>query len=335
MAALLLQLAQRIAQCAQFGFAFLDRAEPGRTLGPGFVRGRFSVGREGGLFLDRNFSIAAFLRLRRELAFITGDIGPARYNKVHQFSLARGHRLALRFQTFVTLARGRNRESQIVQSLERLFFLSSRALFVGLGGALRSLLFRKFSARSIQFAFEFCDAFAGGLDLLLERFLFGLEAIDLAFGFFFFGLQQRDFVGGSRLRQMRALILRAGFVQLARSNFDIRFRLIAFLDENLADRFVSRSAKLRNKQRGLPELLFRQPPENFFGAARVFQYHRVQIPAERRFDRGNKFRIDVHLRDQRTDDRFSKALRIVQAFENCLRTLGQSFALGIKLTQNL
>ena len=98
---------------------------------------------------------------------------------------------------------------------------------------------------------------------------------------------------------------------------------------------MSRSAKLRNKQRGLPELLFRQPPENFFGAARVLQYHRVQIPAERRFDRGNKFRIDVHLRDQRTDDRFSKALRIVQAFENCLRTLGQSFALGIKLTQNL
>src|SRR5437763_1201990 len=83
----------------------------------------------------------------------------ARCNKVHQFSLARGHWLALRFQTFVTLARGRNRESQIVQSLERLFFLSSRALFVGLGGALCSLLFRKFSARSIQFAFEFGDAF--------------------------------------------------------------------------------------------------------------------------------------------------------------------------------
>ena len=237
------------------------------------------------------------------------------------------------------------------------------------------------------------------------------------------------------MRQMGALILRASFVQLARSSFDIRFRLIAFLDENLAlvrglglfsfqrghahfafeqrvgfhraapaennslhrdefaverchreggfiflageglvefgenedaaeqlanhrlnctrcddfingpgqrtfgqtlaDRFVSRSAKLRNKQRGLPELLFRQPPENFFGAARVLQYHRVQIPTQRRFDRGNKSRIDVDLRDERTNDRFSKALRVVQAFENCPRTLGQSFALGIKLTQNL
>ena len=385
--------------------------------------------------LDRNFSIAAFLRLRRELAFITGDIGAARCNKFHQFSLASGHWLALRFQTFVTLPRGRNRESQIVQSLKRLFFLSSRALFVGLGGALCSFLLRKFNAPSIQFAFEFGDAFAGGLDLLLESFLFGLETIDLAFGFFFFGLEQRNFVGGSRMRQMGALILRASFVQLARSSFDIRFRLIAFLDENLAlvrglglfsfqrgyahfafeqrvgfhsaapaennslhrdefaverchreggfiflageglvefgenedaaeqlanhrlnctrcddfingpgqrtfgqtlaDGFVSRSAKLRNKQRGLPELLFRQPPENFFGAARVLQYHRVQIPTQRRFDRGNKSRIDVDLRDERTNDRFSKALWVVQALENCPRTLGQSFALGIKLTQNL
>src|SRR5438046_9722421 len=103
MAALLLQLAQRIAQCAQFGFAFLDRAEPGRTLGPGFVRGRFSVGREGGLFLDRSVSIAAFLRLRRALAFITGGVGPARRNGVHQLSRGRGTWLALAVQAFPTL----------------------------------------------------------------------------------------------------------------------------------------------------------------------------------------------------------------------------------------
>src|SRR5207245_5601957 len=86
-------------------------------------------------------------------------------------------------------------------------------------------------------------------------FLFGLETIDLAFGFFFFGLEQRNFVGGSRMRQMGALILRASFVQLARSSFDIRFRLIAFLDENLA---LVRGLGLFSFQRGYAHFAFEQ-----------------------------------------------------------------------------
>src|SRR2546422_434910 len=80
MAAFLLQLTERIAQAAQLGFPFLHCPEPNGTLGRDFVRGRFRFGCARGLFLDRNFSVAVFLCLRRELAFVTGDIGPAGRN---------------------------------------------------------------------------------------------------------------------------------------------------------------------------------------------------------------------------------------------------------------
>ena len=80
MAAFFLQLAERIAQAAQFGFPFLHCPEPNGTLGRDFVRGRFRFGCARGLFPDRNFSVAVFLCLRRELAFVTGDIGPAGRN---------------------------------------------------------------------------------------------------------------------------------------------------------------------------------------------------------------------------------------------------------------
>src|SRR5438067_10982732 len=57
------------------------------------------------------------------------------------------------------------------------------------------------------------------------------------------------------MRQMGALILRASFVQLARSSFDIRFRLIAFLDASLA---LVRGLGLFSFQRGHAHFAFKQ-----------------------------------------------------------------------------
>ena len=98
---------------------------------------------------------------------------------------------------------------------------------------------------------------------------------------------------------------------------------------------MRRSAELRNEKRSLPKFLFRQSRNDFFGALRVVQYHRVQISAERGFDCRNKFGFDIDLGDERTDDRGTIARGIVQAFEHGLRTLGESFTFGVELTQNL
>ena len=80
--------------------------------------------------------------------------------------------MALRFQTFVTLSRGRDRQPQIVQRLECFFLLSSRAFFILFGSGLLGFVFSEFVARCIQIAFELGYAFAGRFDLLLERYLF-------------------------------------------------------------------------------------------------------------------------------------------------------------------
>ncbi len=47
--------------------------------------------------------------------------------------------------------------------------------------------------------------------------------------------------------------------------------------QTLSDRLMRRNAKFRNEQRGLPKFLSREPPENFFGAMRVFQNNRVKV----------------------------------------------------------
>ncbi len=230
------------------------------------------------MFLDRNFSIAAFLCLRRELAFIIGDIGASCRNQFHEFGVTRGHRLALRFQTFVALPRGCDRQSQIVQCLERFFLLRARAFFILFGSGLLGLVFSKLVARGIQFVFEFCHAFAGCFNLLLERRLFRFEIVDLTLGLFFFGLQQRNFVCRGRLREMRCLILRTSFVQLARGSFNIRLRLIALLDEDLA---LVRAFGFFFCQRCHARFAFKQ---------RV-RFHRA-APAENNSLRRNEFAIE-------------------------------------------
>ena len=91
---------------------------------------------------------------------------------------------------FVALTRGRDCESQIVQSFECFLFLSARALFVVLRIALRRFLFREFVADGVQFAFQLSHALIGCLNLLLECRLFCFEVVDLALGLFLFRFQQ-------------------------------------------------------------------------------------------------------------------------------------------------
>ena len=98
---------------------------------------------------------------------------------------------------------------------------------------------------------------------------------------------------------------------------------------------MSRSAELRREQCGLSQFLFGQAINNLLGALPVLQNHRVQIPPKRRFDRRNKFSIDIDLTNERTDNQIAKTIGIVQAFEHGLRTLRESFAFRIELTQNL
>src|SRR5262249_27738743 len=104
--------------------------------------------------------------------------------------------------------------------------------------------------------------------------------------------------------------------------------------QTLADGFVRRSAEFWNEQSSLPKFLLGEPGDNIFGALCVLRDNRVQISAERGFDRRNKFWIDIDLSNERADDRSTIALGVVQTFEDSLRPLSESFAFGIQLAQN-
>src|SRR5437879_13390559 len=80
------------------------------------------------------------------------------------------------------------------------------------------------------------------------------------------------------MRQMGALILGLSFVWLARSSSDIRFRLIAFLDENLA---LVRGLGLFSFQRGYAHFAFEQRV-GFHSAA----------PAENNADHRDEFAVE-------------------------------------------
>ena len=95
MAAAFLKLAQRIAQLAQFGFASLNGSEALGSLGRNFDGFRFGFSGTRTLFLDRGFGVMIFLRLRRQLVFVVGNISLTRIDQLHQFRIAGGHRLPL------------------------------------------------------------------------------------------------------------------------------------------------------------------------------------------------------------------------------------------------
>ena len=60
----------------------------------------------------------------------------------------------------------------------------------------------------------------------------------------------------------------------------------------------------------------------------------VEISAKTDFHGGDEFPLDLELRDERTSDRGTKTLRAIHSLKDCLRTLGQTFAFFIELTQN-
>ena len=61
----------------------------------------------------------------------------------------------------------------------------------------------------------------------------------------------------------------------------------------------------------------------------------MQVPAERGFNRGGKFWIDIELGHERAEDRGLKSFRIVETFQNGLRTLREAFALLVQLLEHI
>ncbi len=60
----------------------------------------------------------------------------------------------------------------------------------------------------------------------------------------------------------------------------------------------------------------------------------MQIPPERGFNGGGKFWIDIDPGHERAKNGGLKSFRIVETFENSLRTLGETFALLVELLQH-
>ena len=88
--------------------------------------------------------------------------------------------------------------------------------------------------------------------------------------------------------------------------------------------FGPRSRKLGDSQRCLSELLRGELLENFSGAIGIAQNNGVQVSAERGFQGGNEFRFDIQARHERARDRGPEAFRIVESFQNGLRSFFQS-----------
>ena len=61
----------------------------------------------------------------------------------------------------------------------------------------------------------------------------------------------------------------------------------------------------------------------------------MQITAQGGFNRLNKFRINIELRNERTGDRVPEFFRTLDAFDQLLRTFGEAFTLVIQLTQHV
>ena len=93
------------------------------------------------MFLDRRLGVTSFLSLGSEFGLVTRDVGLACRNQFQKLRIARGHRLTLRFQTFLPLPRRRDRQTQIINLFECLLLLAPRTLFVLLRVTLNGLVF--------------------------------------------------------------------------------------------------------------------------------------------------------------------------------------------------
>ena len=74
--------------------------------------------------------------------------------------------------------------------------------------------------------------------------------------------------------------------------------------------------------------------QNFRSKAGVLQNDGVHVPAESRFQRRNKFALDLETGREGASEGGPDSLRIVQPFEDGLRALAEAFAFFIQLLQN-
>ncbi len=61
----------------------------------------------------------------------------------------------------------------------------------------------------------------------------------------------------------------------------------------------------------------------------------MQVASQGRFDRRDEFLIDLDERSERAVQCRQDAFRFIESVQNCLRTFGQTLALGVELLQNL
>ena len=74
--------------------------------------------------------------------------------------------------------------------------------------------------------------------------------------------------------------------------------------------------------------------KNFRGTIGIAQDDSMQIPAERRFQGGNKFGLNVEARDQRARNRGPQPFGIVKSLQDGLRSLLQTVAFLCHLAED-